>query len=355
MRRYFKNFGRCLLLFLALSLAVPLMGCDALRRSYTHTETLYFDTPVTLLGYETNEADFDRAVALLRGRLAYLDALFDAYAPHGDTVSLYTLNRSAGGDPVAVPEELYGLLVFCKEAVRLTDGRVNPAMGAVTYLWQQARETAEKNGGEAPPPAAEALRAAAEHCDIGKLELDPAARTARLADPDMRLDVGAVAKGYAADLLAEDLRAAGFDGYALSMGGNIRTVGQKPFGQDWQMGILDPADASGVAATVPLGGGLSLVTSGGYLRRFTWEGKTYHHIIDPATLYPSESNVASVTVMGRCSAVCDALSTFLYQMDVADGQAWLAAFPDRLRGTAYEGTFGAFWIDRDGHTARVGM
>jgi len=359
MKRYGKKHSdRCLLLFLILVLItalLPLTGCDAFRRSFRHTETLYFDTPVTLLGYETKEAEFTRACDLLRGRLACLDGLFDAYAPYGDTVNLYRLNQSAGGEALQVPDELFGLLVFCKEAARLTEGRVDPAMGAVTFLWQEARETAQENGGEAPPPTEEALRAAAGHCDMEQLELDPVNRTARIADPEMRLDVGAVAKGYAADLLAADLRAAGFDGYALSMGGNLITVGEKPFGQKWQMGILDPADAEQTAVTVPLGGGMSLVTSGGYLRCFTWEGKTYHHIIDPATLYPSDSDVASVTVMGSCSALCDALSTCLYQMDVAQGQAWFSAFVDRLREAESDAVTGAFWIDRDGNTARVGM
>lgn len=346
---------RCLLLFLMLSLAMPLVGCDVSRRSFTHTETLYFDTPVTLLGYETREADFDRAVSLLRERLAYLDGLFDAYAPYGDTVNLWSLNRSAGGDPVRVPEELFGLLTFSKEAFCLTDGRVNVAMGAVTFLWQQARETAQENGGEAPPPAEDALRAAAAHCDIEKLVSDPVSRTVALTDPEMRLDVGAVAKGYAADLLCETLAGAGFDGYALSMGGNIRTIGTKTFGREWQMGILDPADATGIKTTVPLGGGVSLVTSGGYLRCFSWEGRVYHHIIDPETLHPSESDVASVTVRGTCSAVCDALSTCLYQMDVSEGQAWLSDLPDRLREMGYDGDIGVLWIDLDGRTARTGM
>lgn len=133
---------------------------------------------------------------------------------------------------------------------------------------------------------------------------------------DMQLDFGGIAKGWAGDRAAQQLRARGVTSAILRLGGNIHTVGSKPDGSPWKIGLEDPdsGDALGTVAVSDL----AVVTSGSYQRFFTANGQTYHHIIDPATGQPADSGLISVTVIGKYGTRCDALSTALFVMGLED-------------------------------------
>ena len=130
------------------------------------------------------------------------------------------------------------------------------------------------------------------------------------------IDLGAVAKGYASDLVCESLRAAGAEAALVNLGGNVQTVGSKPDGERWRIGIAAPF-GEGSACVVTTDGG-AVVTSGPYQRYFEEEGKRYCHIIDPATGYPADGGLLSVTVIGESGFECDALSTAMFVLG-ADG------------------------------------
>ena len=138
---------------------------------------------------------------------------------------------------------------------------------------------------------------------------------------DVQLDFGGIAKGWAGDRAAQLLRGAGVTSAILRLGGNIHTVGTKPDGSAWRVGIEDP-DSGGTLGTVSVAD-LSVVTSGSYQRFFTENGRTYHHIIDPSTGHPATSGLTSVTVIGKYGARCDALSTALFVMGLEEAaQFW---------------------------------
>ena len=128
----------------------------------------------------------------------------------------------------------------------------------------------------------------------------------------MRLDVGAVAKGYAAQLVADELTAQGYTSFVISAGGNVVTRGSAQDGHSWQVGIQSPDDAAQLLATVESRNS-AVVTSGGYQRYVEIDGVRYHHIIDPATLMPA-NYVKSATVLHADSGIADALSTACFLM-----------------------------------------
>ena len=137
------------------------------------------------------------------------------------------------------------------------------------------------------------------------------------------IDLGGIAKGYTSDWVEQTFRANGIESGKISLGGNVFVLGGKPDGSDWRVGIKDPRNESGLAAILSLRDAYA-ITSGGYERYFEENGKTYHHIIDPATGYPADSGLLSVTVVAADNgpdwagagngAMCDAFSTALFVM-----------------------------------------
>ena len=150
--------------------------------------------------------------------------------------------------------------------------------------------------------------------------------------------MGAVAKGYACEMAAKFLEDEGKTGYALNLGGNLRVTGKKPGGEFWTAGIQNPDLSSDNAyVNVVYLKQFSLVTSGSYMRYFTVDGKIYHHIIDPDTLYPRD-DLKSVSVLCGNSALADVLSTALFNMSLEEGKALISSMENVY----------VLWVDKDG-------
>ena len=197
---------------------------------------------------------------------------------------------------------------------------MNVMMGSVLTLWHNAREAASEDPKNAYVPAEEDLAEAAKHTDISLLELDEENNTVRISDPLASIDVGALGKGYATEMAAQKAETLGCESYVLNVGGNIRIIGTRPDGTGWKTGVRDPKNPDSNYCAKLLLADTSCVTSGIYERYFTVDGVRYHHIIDKDTLYPS-TLFTSVTVVTKNSGLADALSTALFCMPLADGEA----------------------------------
>ena len=328
-----SNFFRILAVLLLLCLPLgTLSSCEfGLKRQYTDYSFDYFDTVTSVIGYEANRNAFDGTFERILDKLEYYHRLYDIYHSYEGINNLYILNRDKGSaeNPIKVAPEIIDLLEFAKDCYTKTDGYVNIAMGSVLSLWHDQRVFAKNNPDLAKLPDPEALAAAAEHTDISKIVINKADSTVYLADSEMKLDVGAIAKGYAVERVAEMLEAEGKSGYVLNVGGNVRTVGTMKDGSPWPVGIENPdkSDTNNpYVATLALAGE-ALVTSGTAQRYYVVNGQSYHHIIDKDTLYPAEGYL-SVSIVSPDSGLADALSTALFCMSIEEGRTVLARFPE---------------------------
>ena len=345
-----KRIVSILLLILVFCSVLPLFGaCNnngGKKEEYTtRSKTIsyvHFNTVSILSSYgNVTEEEFESYAKTVDEMLGYYHKLFDIYYEYTGVNNIRTINKNAGKAPVTVDEELIVFLEYCKEMYALTQGKSNVMLGSVLRIWHDARELADETAGyldESELPTQEELAEAAKHTSIDLLVIDKEAQTVYISDSEASLDVGAIAKGYAANKVAQKLKALGADSMALNAGGNIVTIGLKPDGNRWVVGITNPdkTTVNSLICKVELGE-TSLVTSGDYERYFVSGDKTYHHIIDPVTLMPA-SYFASISIFTPDSGLADALSTALFCMSYEDGLALIESI----------GGIDALWIYRDG-------
>lgn len=303
-----------------------LSGCEAKPKRYSAVYTDVFDTMTEFTAYCLSQEEFDNCSEAVHAELLRLHEIFDIYNTYDGLVNAKSLNDSAG-ERISVPQELTELVTSGVTWENASGGRLNIAFGSVLSLWHDCREQ------EVLPDEAE-LKSRAEHCNIGDIDIE--GESILLADPKMSLDFGALAKGYAAQKASEIAADRGVENFALSVGGNIVTHGQKPEGK-WEIGVENPD--GGILTTVKVADA-AVVTSGDYQRFFELDDVRYHHIIDTETLYPA-SLWRSVTVICDYSDVADALSTALFCMPLEDGLALLENYPAE-----------AMWVSPDGSVTR---
>lgn len=304
---------------IGLILSLLLTGCalpEQGKQQHQATFLDLFDTVTTINGMTDSEENFRQQVGQIHDVLLRYHQLFDIYNDYPGLNNLKTVNDHAGIDPVQVDGEIIRLLLDCREYDELTGHTVNVAMGSVLALWHEARTAGLDDPAHAALPDEEALKNAAAHTDWAAVEIDEEAGTVYLADPALRLDVGAVAKGWAAQRAAE----ATPTGFLISVGGNVCATGPKDdSGTPWVVGITDPDGGSDYLHTL-YNRDSAIVTSGDYQRYYVVDGETYHHIIDPQTLYPAR-RYRSVTVICGDSGLADALSTALFILPWEEGEA----------------------------------
>jgi len=308
----------------ALALCILLCGCTvgdnpAQKKQYTATFLSLFDTVTTIVGRADSKAEFEQKAQAVHDELLVYHQLFDIYNHYDGMNNLKTVNDQAAAAPVKVDEKIIRLLLDCRQYYDLTDGLVNVAMGSVLRLWHDARTDGVNDPVNAALPDAADLQAAAGHIDIESVIIDEEASTVYISDPQVQLDVGAIAKGWAVQQVAQNAP----EGLLISVGGNVCATGPKDGqGSPWVIGIQDPEGGDSYLHTLNIQKG-SVVTSGDYQRAYMVDGKLYHHIIDPQTLYPSQY-WRSVSVVCDDSGLADALSTALFLLPQTEGQALLA-------------------------------
>lgn len=366
----------CLILAIVLILSA---GCqrDSGQQSsapdtgYTRYTTQFFDTFDTIIqinGYTETQEEFEEYAEYIHDRFLHLGQLYDRFLEYSGVNNVRTINKNAGIAPVEVEPELLEMLSFAKEWGEKSGGKVNIAMGPPLELWHQYRE---KYSGMALPegtpdayPTMEALQAANEKTDLEKVILDREAGTVYLEEKGMALDVGAVAKGYAAQMIADEVYEKGFHSFIISAGGNVVTKDPPLDGvrNSWGIGIQDPFadvnDPNSVSLDVVFVKDQCVVTSGDYRQFYTVGDQLIHHIIDPDTLWPS-NRYRALTIVTEDSGLGDFLSTCLFVMDYEEGRAFaeelgvmaLWVFPDGE--VRYTDNMLSILRDRGGATAAI--
>lgn len=327
MRRY---------LTIGLILSLLLTGCalqGKKKQQYQATYLDIFDTVTCITAQSDSEDAFWKQAGQIHDRLLNYHRLFDIYNDYAGLNNLKTVNDHAGLGPVEVDGEMIRLLKDCRDYYEVTNHAVNVAMGSVLSLWHEARTAGLADPEHAALPDEAALKEAAAHTDWASVEIDEEAGTVYLSDPALRLDVGAVAKGWSAQRAAEGAP----KGFLISVGGNVCATGPKDDdGTPWVVGITDPDGGFEYLHTL-YDTDSAIVTSGDYQRYYVVNGEIYHHIIDPATLYPAR-RFRSVTVICGDSGLADALSTALFVLPREEGE-------ELAQSCGAE----AMWVDTEGN------
>ena len=324
-------------LFAVVLAMLLLTGCTNLRQEanqltqYNASFLTLFDTVTTIVGRYPSEKEFSEVTQAIHDELLEYHQLFDIYNDYDGLNNLKTVNDNAGIAPVEVDSRIIDLLLDCKAYYELSGGKVNVAMGSVLNLWHVARNDSINDPANSYTPDPDRLAKAAEHGSFDTILIDEDAHSVFITDPDQRLDVGAIAKGWSMQRVAENAPS----GLLMSIGGNVFATGPKDAsGTPWVVGVTNP-DGGNYLHTLNTSYG-AVVTSGDYQRFYQVDGVTYHHIIDPVTLFPS-NYWRSVTIVCDDSGLADALSTALFLLPQAEGQALLDACGAE-----------ALWMDLDG-------
>ena len=274
-----------------------LTACSKQSQPTEKKESFFaMDTYITFTAYGENA---ESVLSQAKDRMTALEQLWSVTDEHSE---IYAVNH-AGGRPVKVGKDTVDILSFALDIADKTNGALEPTIYPVLTAWGFTT-------GENRIPSDEEITDLLNKIGYNKVTLNE--NMVQLTD-GMRLDLGAVGKGYAGDVIAELLRESGITSALLDIGGNIQAIGAKPDGSDWRLGIRNPLGEGNVGVLRVRD--MAVVTSGSYERYFVGEdGKRYGHIIDPSTGYPAESGLASVAVIAKEGKLCDALSTSLFVM-----------------------------------------
>ena len=219
---------------------------------------------------------------------------------------LMEINHQAGIAPVQVHPDLFELIALGTLHSQAKNSHLNIAIGPLVQTWRIGFSDARR-------PAPEEIEQALLKIDPQQIQLDQENYTVFLKRPGMKIDLGALAKGYSADLIATYLRGKGIKDALIDLGGNILTVGQHPIKQQpWRIGIQNPVEKRGNHLLVLSVKDKSVVTSGIYERHLEVDGQSFHHIFDSATGYPVETDLASITILSDRSVDGEIWTTRLF-------------------------------------------
>lgn len=231
------------------------------------------------------------------------------------------INEMAGVEPVAVSDDLWELIQYGLEYSEISGGKFDITIGPLVDLWGIGTD-------EAHIPTSDEIQEAMSLIDYHNVVLDETNQTVYLTHEDMKLDLGAIAKGYIADAIKAVILNRGFDAAIINLGGNVLTVGTKPNSDSWAVGVRDPnGGQSDIVGILNLKDN-SIVSSGVYERFFIEDNVRYHHILNPYTGYPEQNDLAAISIISEKSVDGDGLSTSLFVMGLEDGFAYAQSRDD---------------------------
>lgn len=303
-------------------LTAVVLGAGKRSQPYIAESRFLLDTTCTIRLYDRQDpALLDEAFGLI----ARYDSLWSPSLPASDVARV----NAAGGAPVEVDPETVALLKRAVQYSELSGGVFDVTVGALTDLWDVL--------GENPHiPSPEDIEKARTTVDYRNIVLG--GNTVALKNPDARLDLGGIAKGYIADRVRDLLVSRGVGSAIINLGGNVLVVGSRPDGEPWTVGIQAPFEAEGQYVGTVRVRDKSVVTSGIYRRYFVLDGVLYTHIIDPRTGWPVDNELASVTIISDRSHDGDGLASACLLLGTEKGKALI----ESLEGVS------AIFVGKDG-------
>ena len=303
------GFFSVLVLFISL-----LTACVPSENDEVYRETKFlFDTEVYIEAYGS---DAEKAGKKAMKKMATIDQRANFYSVDSE---ITLLNGSAGKKPVPLSEDTFELLERALEIAELTNGAFEPTIGPLVQRWQRAKTDEEL-------PSSVEIENLLQLIDYKKVVLDSDHLTAYLPEADMSIDLGAIAKGFAVEKGMKILMKAGIDSAMVRSGGNVYTIGEKPDGTSWRVGIRNPLQLDEKIGYVEPQNQV-VDTSGNYEQSFKINGKEYGHIINPRTGYPAEGT-ASSTIIANSPSLADALSTAVFILGPEKGIALIEEIPE---------------------------
>lgn len=306
---------------LALTLCIiPLLlslGCAGGGISYERKTFFAMNTLMDITIYNTEKGLSEKLFKLCHDEITRQENLFSISIDSSDISKI----NSSGGRSTTVSKETANLIEKSKNLSKETKGTFDITVYPLVKLWGFYT-------GDYFVPETQDIQKVLPFIGYENIKIESSNVT---INKNMGIDLGAIAKGYLGDALKDILIENGAKSAIISLGGNVTLVGEKHGGRPWSVAIRSPFAEKEVICSLSLSGGKSVVTSGGYERFFEKNGKVYHHIIDPKTGMPAQSDLASVTIIGEDGAVCDVFSTALFVM----GKEKALAFIENRKELSY--------------------
>lgn len=297
---------------------IIISGCQAKVSQPVSRTDFYLDTVITITLYDIPPA---HAEELLNNSMALVAAYENLFSKTIEGSDVWNINHSAG-TAVTVHEDTTRLLDTALNYAEQYNGIIDPAIGTLSGLWNFS------DIGEHRAPSPDEITEALSHVSYKNVILIEKENQVTLTDPKTHIDLGFIAKGYIADRLKEYLLSENVKSAIINLGGNVLTIGTKPDGTPFQVGIQKPFDDRGATALVLSISDVSVVSSGNYERYFEINNTLYHHILSTENGYPADSGLTQVTILSKTSVEGDTLSTLCFILGYEKGRALIDSLPD---------------------------
>jgi thiamine biosynthesis lipoprotein len=292
------------------------IGCTKELQMVTDS-TYMLGTYLQLSVWTTNKQE---GMNTIKASFERIKEIEDKLSANLDESEIGQINLNAGKGYVDVSDETIAIIKRAIHYAELTKGAFDPAIGKLVKLWGIGTENERI-------PSQEEIQDTLQFVDYQKIEFQGDNKV-KLSEAGMRIDLGGIAKGYAADEVTKIMKNKGIKHAIINLGGNVVTLGKKIDETSWKVGIQDPFEPTGTHMGVIEVHDQTVVTSGNYERFFMADNKRYHHIIEPKTGYPAENGIISATIVTNSSTDADGLSTSVYVLGVDKGIQLIESLED---------------------------
>ena len=289
---------------LLILLILLLTGCS---NKYYSKNFFYMDTVINIKLYDISEKKANEAFEEIDDLYSKYENITNFYSENSE---LYNLNNTNTEEYIKISNELYELIEIGLDWYNKSNGLLNINIGSLTQIWHDFRNQSISF------PTLEQLNNI--DISIDKIKL----KDNKILNSDFKIDLGSITKGYVTEKAGVYLENKGINYYIINAGGNVK-VGKSDKGY-YNIGIASPINSNEIFYSIK-DENISVVTSGGYERFYEYNDTLYHHIINPNTRYPA-NYMKSVTIIGKNSGICDALSTILFLMDIDSGKEFIKDF-----------------------------